>query len=38
MTFDLDLDDLHLNAAPEGPEPGDDEEEPGYYPMLISAD
>ena len=37
MNFELNLDDLLLNAAPEGPEPGE-EEEPGYYPMLVTAE
>jgi hypothetical protein len=36
--FDLDLNDLLLHAAPEGSDPGDEEEEPGYYPMLVTAE
>lgn len=38
MNLDLNLDDLLLSAHPEGPDPSEEEEEPGYYPMLVTAE
>lgn len=38
MAFEIDLDDLDLSVGPDAPGPEEDDEEPGYYPMLISAE
>jgi len=38
MQFVIDLEDLEVTANPEEPKPADDDDEPGYYPMLISAE